>query len=551
MEKLMKKLFVIICILWGSFTGVMGQEYNNHDIGRLLDFLLQNSAEEGKKNWKQLELNEEPSPDNIKSWAPYLEFAGLQWKEAGGEYRIDHIKWNSKNLGGKLDLSGCIGISLLNCYVGNIITEIKLAGCIALESLDCQNIQLEKLDITGCTALTVIHCEDNSLTALDASHCTSLTDLYCNNNQLTSLNVSGLQNLKYLHCHRNALSFSELPSFNISNYYYYPQTIYHPVAVDAGSTVRMDNMTTTMFDTSISYNGINVGSLNAKNSTFTVPHNWSGEVALEMTNPIFYKFSSSYPCKYILEVNALPPSPIYHTVTLEAAPGIDLYNLTAGKLTIEDGGHLHLQFLPEGPTATAADILFLVDGVETAFKDLGGSHYFSYILSPVEEDHSILIAMREYTVTLPYIDGVTTDPAAGEYRVAYGEPFRFTIGLNDLESLKVLVNGIELSPDRTGENQPPQFTIDKVAGPVTIAIEGAGDPVGNLYSEDVKPKIYAIPGTLIVETSVPSPVRIYTASGKLIATRIAKDTLSIPLPAGIYLVQVGQEKQTHKIVIND
>lgn len=551
-----KKLLIIICILWGSFTGVMGQSYNSHDVGKLLDFLLQQSAEEDKRNWEQLGLNVEPSQDNIRSWAPYLEFAGLEWKEANGEYRIDYISWNNKKLGGKLDLSGCTAMTNLRVYIGSVITEINLAGCTALEDLDCQTLQLEKLDLTGCSALKAIHCEDNSLTTLDASHCNSLTDLYCSDNQLTSLNVSGLQDLKALHCHRNALSISELPSLSISNYCYYPQTIYHPVAVDAGSTVNLEHMTTTMFDTKISYNGTIVGILNSEKPTFTVPQNWSGEVTLEMTNLTFHKFNTQNPCTYILKVNAVQPPippvpPIYHTVTLEVAPGIDLYNLAAGKLPIQDGDYLHLQFRPEDGIATAADVLFLVDGIETAFKDLGGSTYFNYIINPVEQDHSILIAMREYTITLPYVEGATTDPAAGDYSVPYGEPFRFTVGVNDPEGLKVLVNGIELTPDQTGESQYPQFTIDKVTGPITIEIEGAGDPTGNLAPHEPKAKIYAAQGSLIVETSAPSPVRIYTVSGKLIATHIVKDTLSIPLSPGIYLVQVGHETRAEKIVITD
>jgi len=243
------------------------------------------------------------------------------------------------------------------------------------------------------------------------------------------------------------------------------------------------------------------------------------------------------------------PPVTYHTVTLEVAPGIDLHNLTAGNHTIEEGGHLQLQFLPEDRTATAADVLFLVDGVETAFKDFGGSNYFSYILSPIKQDHSILIAMKEYTVTLPNIEGVTIDVGPGEHAVAYGDSFTFSLTLDDgidPAMVHVYVNGTEVMPEPLRATTLV-YTIDKVIGPITIEIEGAGDPVGNIQANDAKAKVYATDGCLMVETSTLSPVRVYMAAGKLVANRMVNDSLSIYLPAGIYLVQVGREM--HKVVV--
>ncbi|MDF9831603.1 T9SS type A sorting domain-containing protein [Parabacteroides sp. PF5-6] len=95
-----------------------------------------------------------------------------------------------------------------------------------------------------------------------------------------------------------------------------------------------------------------------------------------------------------LEVEEAFPS-IYHTLTLSVGEGIVLYGLTAGEHTLAEGDHLYLQFLPEDISLTAEDILFRVDGVETAFNDFGAGHYYSYLLNPITADHTIEISLKE------------------------------------------------------------------------------------------------------------------------------------------------------------
>ncbi|MDF9831571.1 right-handed parallel beta-helix repeat-containing protein, partial [Parabacteroides sp. PF5-6] len=57
----------------------------------------------------------------------------------------------------------------------------------------------------------------------------------------------------------------------------------------------------------------------------------------------------------------------YHTISLTIAEGIHCDYLT-GEYTIAESDHLFLSFFPEEASLTAADILFLIDGVETAFN---------------------------------------------------------------------------------------------------------------------------------------------------------------------------------------
>jgi len=239
------------------------------------------------------------------------------------------------------------------------------------------------------------------------------------------------------------------------------------------------------------------------------------------------------------------PSGSYHTITLEVAPGIDLNGLTAGNHQVAEGGHLHLQFLPEDHTLSAADLLLLIDGVETSFSDLGSGNYFSYILNPISQDHTILITLKEYTITLPEIDGATFTPGAGTHSIAYGQPFTFSLDLqdlNDLEDLKVLVNGIALTPD-SQVGSVLTFTIGSVTGPVEITVEGL-NPTGNANIAEGGIQLRITNYELQIEntTGQAVDVAVYTIAGQnVVSLRALRGSKTITLQPGIYLVRAGNE----------
>lgn len=95
------------------------------------------------------------------------------------------------------------------------------------------------------------------------------------------------------------------------------------------------------------------------------------------------------PIKVITEVSS-----VYHTIALTVGEGIDC-NYTTGSLTIAEGDHLFLQFFAEGQGLTADDILFLINGVETAFNASIDGKGGNYILNPIEKDLFIEIRLRE------------------------------------------------------------------------------------------------------------------------------------------------------------
>ncbi|WP_277464458.1 T9SS type A sorting domain-containing protein [Parabacteroides sp. PF5-6] len=258
-----------------------------------------------------------------------------------------------------------------------------------------------------------------------------------------------------------------------------------------------------------------------------------------------------------------PPSDTtFHNLTLEVAPGIELYNLSAGEHLVEAGGHLHLQFLPEDRTLGADDILLLIDGVETEFKDFGANLYFSYILNPVKQNHSVVIALREYTVTLPEVQGITYDVGAGMHRVAYGNSFTFRLTLADEidpADVHVFANGQEISPtnlpqgealrSEAREGASLSYTIDRVTTPVIVRIEGGSTTSNASLTQGVRLAIDNGQLTIDNEMANAVDVAIYSITGQnMVQLRGLRGSRTLTLPAGIYIVRAGQ--QSWKVIIN-
>ncbi|WP_277465694.1 hypothetical protein [Parabacteroides sp. PF5-6] len=246
---------------------------------------------------------------------------------------------------------------------------------------------------------------------------------------------------------------------------------------------------------------------------------------------------------YVTGKNTTPPS-IYHTIHLEVADGIDLYNFSAGNHQVEDGAHLHLQFLPEDRTLTADDVLFLIDGIETSFNDFGAGNYYSHILNPIEQDHTVLIALREYPVTLTETEGVTYSIGAGTHQVAYGEKFSFSLTLAegiDPADVHVIANGIEIEPDAL-RAAVLTYTIDKVISPITVVIEGTGGTTGNIQAgETIRLEIVNCQLS-IINSGQAIDVNVYSLTGKhVVSLRGLRGSKTLSLEPGIYLVKAGDK----------
>lgn len=245
--------------------------------------------------------------------------------------------------------------------------------------------------------------------------------------------------------------------------------------------------------------------------------------------------------------NPAPPA-TYHTISLTLASGIGC-EYTAGELTVAEGDHLYFLFWPENPAATADDILFYVDGIETTFKNLPGER-FSYILNPIDRDYTIEIALREYPVTLPQVENAHTDPVAGTYPVGYGTSFRFILTLDQgiaPDDVHVYANGTELH-NSTLRSNILSYTISEVTAPVDITIEGTDNPTGNqlptsgvdVTAEKGRLKITNYSGRIV-------HVAVYNLHGQLVSSCKVNMNTIIDLPPDVYVVKTGTV--TTKIII--
>ncbi|MDF9831690.1 right-handed parallel beta-helix repeat-containing protein [Parabacteroides sp. PF5-6] len=238
----------------------------------------------------------------------------------------------------------------------------------------------------------------------------------------------------------------------------------------------------------------------------------------------------------------------FHTLTLEIAPGIDCYGLTAGTYQIADGDHLHLQFLPDDRTVGPDDVMLLIDGVDTPFTVPAAGSYYGYILNPITANHTILVALREYTVTLPETEGITFTPGAGAHRVPYGEAFTFTLsGTFDPEQLHVYNNGIEIQSEAL-RTTTLTYTLDRVIGPVEITIEGYTTGNMDIATSDIT--LFIINSQLsIINSGSAVDVAIYNITGQtFVQLRALRGSRTLALPAGVYIVRAGEE--TWKVIVD-
>ncbi len=238
------------------------------------------------------------------------------------------------------------------------------------------------------------------------------------------------------------------------------------------------------------------------------------------------------------------------TVSLSIAEGLEVRTFPGGgDLTVEDGESLTIEFRPINPDTKKEDILLMVNGKEADFTFGEGAYYSSYSTGPVTDDMSIEIALNDYKISIPEVEGATIYPAPGEYDIPYGEPFTFTLTLNDdydESEVKIYVNGEEVQPEPL-KSITYTIVLEKVDGPIVITIEGVKrNETSNVGLEDGV-RIYSENGNLIVETDSPAPLKVYTPTGVLKAARVSSETESIPLNPGIYIVQLGDK--TYKVVV--
>ena len=156
-----------------------------------------------------------------------------------------------------------------------------------------------------------------------------------------------------------------------------------------------------------------------------------------------------------------------------------------------------------------------------------------------------------YTVTLPAVEGATTDPVAGEYEVESWGSFRFYLTLDkeyDKSEPVVKTDRFETITPRSSDGA---YVVKYVRGDVEIFIDGIvknPDPVGNEVVATDAVNVWAAKGNLHISTVTGQTARVYNLAGSLVkqAEIPAGDTLW-PLPSGIYIVQIADTR--YKVIL--
>ena len=208
-------LLLLHCTLFFAFIGISAmnsasaQTYHEDDKEGLRIFLRQPSAETGKINAEQLDLQISDTLNWRASEAWVEKIVNLTWNDESPKRLIgNHTNfrgWRWRKLAGTLDASKWSKLTYLYCPY-NQLTALNVSENTELTLLDCFDNQLTALDVRENTKLTYLNCSGNQLTALDVRENTALTELYCSSNQLTALDLRENTILTALECCDNQLT---------------------------------------------------------------------------------------------------------------------------------------------------------------------------------------------------------------------------------------------------------------------------------------------------------------------------------------------------------
>ena len=152
-----------------------------------------------------------------------------------------------------------------------------------------------------------------------------------------------------------------------------------------------------------------------------------------------------------------------------------------------------------------------------------------------------------HTVTLPAVEGATTDPVAGDYEVEAWSSFRFYLTLNKEYDKSEPVVTTDRSETITPRSSDGAYIIKYIREPIEILIDGIiknPDPVGNETVTANQSKVWAAEGYLHIEAATDGQAYIFTADGRLqkLQPVTAGEAITLPLPKGVYIVRIGDER---------
>lgn len=152
-----------------------------------------------------------------------------------------------------------------------------------------------------------------------------------------------------------------------------------------------------------------------------------------------------------------------------------------------------------------------------------------------------------HPVTLPAVEGATTDPIAGIYEVEAWSSFRFYLTLDKEYDLSEPVVTTDRGETITPRSSDGAYIIKYIRQPVEIYIDNIvknPDPVANETIKTVQSKVWTKEGYLHIISATTGQLYIYTVEGRLqkIHPVTTGETITIPLPEGFYIIRIGNEQ---------
>lgn len=152
-----------------------------------------------------------------------------------------------------------------------------------------------------------------------------------------------------------------------------------------------------------------------------------------------------------------------------------------------------------------------------------------------------------YIVTLPAVEGATTDPVAGSYEVESWSNFRFFLTLDKEYDKSIPIVTTSRDETITPLTSDGAYIIKYVRQPLEILIDGIAknpDPVANEAVKTNLSKVWTAEGHLHIEAATDGRAYIFTADGRLqkIQPVTTGETITLPLPEGVYIVRIGDER---------
>lgn len=157
-----------------------------------------------------------------------------------------------------------------------------------------------------------------------------------------------------------------------------------------------------------------------------------------------------------------------------------------------------------------------------------------------------------YTVTLPSVEGATTDPVAGSYDVESWDNFRFYLTLDADYNQSVPVVTTDRGETITPRTSDGAYIVKYVRSDLVISIGGIvknPPPVANAEIQSGT-RIFTRDGSLFITTDRPARAQVFALTGQLIRSLDlpAGTTRVDPLTDGIYIVRLS-DGTVQKVVV--